>query len=93
MILQKWTIEHRVPIIVEFFFLQYANLRTLECYYKFFEISFDVIKFGELQMATHALYLALVEEKSMIAFVRRKKMTGKSLEKNTAEVQKQTNML
>ena len=33
--LVKSTIEHREPIIVGFFILQYAKLRMLELYYKF----------------------------------------------------------
>ena len=35
--LVKSTIEHREPIIVEFFILQYAKLRMLELYYNFFD--------------------------------------------------------
>ena len=34
--LLKSTIEHREPIIVGFFILQYAKLRMLELYYNFF---------------------------------------------------------
>ena len=33
----KAEIEHRGPIIVGFFILQYAKLRLLELYYNFFE--------------------------------------------------------
>ena len=33
----KSTVEHRDPIIVGFFILQYAKLRMLELYYKFFD--------------------------------------------------------
>ena len=60
--LSKAEIEHREPIIVEFFILQYASLRLLELYYNFFEIFCDVKKFEELQMDTDSLYLALSEK-------------------------------
>ena len=36
--LVKSEIEHREPIIVGFFILQYAKLRILELYYNFFKI-------------------------------------------------------
>ena len=35
--LVKSTVEHREPIIVGFFILQYAKLRMLELYYNFFD--------------------------------------------------------
>ena len=35
--LLKSTIEHREPIIVGFFILQYVRLRMLELYYNFFD--------------------------------------------------------
>ena len=35
--LLKSTIEHREPILVGFFILQYAKLRMLELYYNFFD--------------------------------------------------------
>ena len=35
--LVKSEIKHREPIIVGFFILQFAKLRTLEFYYKFFK--------------------------------------------------------
>ena len=56
--LLKSTIEHREPIIVGFFILQYAKLRMLELYYNFC----DVNEFEELEMDTDSIYLALVEE-------------------------------
>ena len=59
--LLKSTIEHREPIIVEFFILQYAKLRMLELYYNFFDKFCDVKKFDELEMDTDSLYLALAE--------------------------------
>ena len=60
--LLKSTIEHKEPIIVGFFILQYAKLRMLELYYNFFDKFCDVNKFEELEMDTESLYLALAEE-------------------------------
>ena len=60
--LVKSTVEHREPIIVGFFFLQYAKLRMLELYYNFFDKFCDVQKFDELEMDTDSLYLALAHE-------------------------------
>ena len=60
--LVKSTIEHREPIIVGFFILQYAKLRMLELYYNFFDELCDVNNFEELEMDTDSLYLALAEE-------------------------------
>ena len=45
--LAKAEIEHREPIIVGFFILQYAKLRILELYYNFFDRFCDVNKFEE----------------------------------------------
>ena len=61
--LLKAEFEHREPIFVGFFILQYAKLRMLEPYYKFFERFCDVNKFEELEMDTDFLYLALSERK------------------------------
>ena len=58
----KSTIEHREPIIVGFFILQYAKLRMLQLYYNFFDKFCDVNKFEELEMNTASLYLALADE-------------------------------
>ena len=60
--LLKSKIEHKEPIIVGFFILQYANLRMLELYYNFFDKFCDVNKFEELEMDTDSLCLALAEE-------------------------------
>ena len=60
--LAKAETEHREPIIVEFFILQYAKLRMLELYYNFFERFCDVNKFEELEMDTDSLYLDLSEK-------------------------------
>ena len=60
--LAKAEIEHREPIIVGFFILQYAKRRMLELYYNFLERFCDVNKFEELEMDTDSLYLALSEK-------------------------------
>ena len=60
--LLKSTNEHREPIIVGFFILQYAKLRILELYYNFFDKFCDVNRIEELEMDTDSLYLALAEE-------------------------------
>ena len=61
--LVKLEIEHREPIIVEFFVLQNAKLRMLDLYYNFFKKFCDTYKYEELEMDTDSLYLALSEEK------------------------------
>ena len=60
--LVKSEIEHREPIIVGFFILQYAKLRMLELYYNFFKKFCDTDKYEEFEMDTDSLYLALPEE-------------------------------
>ena len=45
-------IEHREPIIVAFFILQYAKLRMFELYCNFFEKFCDTDKYEELEMDT-----------------------------------------
>ena len=60
----KSEIEHRKPILVGFFILQYAKLRMLEHYYNFFKKFCDTDKYEELEMDTDCLYLALSEENS-----------------------------
>ena len=60
--LAKAQIEHRKPILVGFFILQYAKLRILELYYNFFTRFCDVNKFEELEMDTDSLYLALAKK-------------------------------
>ena len=60
--LTKAQIEHRKPIIVGFFILQYAKLRMWELYYNFFTRFCDVNKFEVLEMDTDSLYLALAEK-------------------------------
>ena len=60
--LAKARIEHKEPIMVGFFNLQYAILRMLELYYNFFTRFCDINKFEELGMDTDLLYLALAEK-------------------------------
>ena len=48
----KSEIEHREPIIVGFFILQYARLRMLELYYNFFKNFCDTKNYEELEMDT-----------------------------------------
>ena len=60
--LAKAQIEHREPIIVGFFILQYAKLRMFELYYNFFTKFCNVNKLEELEMDTDWLYLALAEK-------------------------------
>ena len=55
----KSKIEHREPISVGFFILQYAKLRVLALYYKFFRKFCDTKKYGELEIDTDSLYSAL----------------------------------
>ena len=58
----KAKVEHKEPIVVGFFILQYAKLRMLEFYYNFFNKYCNENKFEELEMETDALYLALSAE-------------------------------
>ena len=60
--LAKSKIEHREPIKVGFFILQYAKLSMLELYYNFFDRFCDLDKFEELKLDTDSLDLALAHE-------------------------------
>ena len=55
----KSKIEHRKPIIVGSFILQYAIQRLFELYYNFLDKFCDVDKFEELEIDTDSVYLAL----------------------------------
>ena len=55
-------IEHKEPVIVGLFMLQYAKLRLLELYYNFFITFCNVDKFEELETDTDSQYLALAEK-------------------------------
>ena len=59
--LAKAEVEHKEPVVVGFFILQYAKLRILELYYNFFHKFCDINKYEELQLDTDSLYLTLVE--------------------------------
>ena len=61
--LDKAQIEHKEPITIGFFILQYAKLRMLELYYNFFTKFCDVNNFEEFEMDTDSLYIALAEKK------------------------------
>ena len=60
--LVKSEIEHKEPIIVAFFVLQYAMLRILELYHNFFTNFCDTDKYEEIEMDTDSLCLALGEK-------------------------------
>ena len=60
--LVKLEIEHREPIILGLFILQYAKLRMLELYYNFFKKFCDTDKCEELENDTDPFYSALSEE-------------------------------
>ena len=59
----KSEIEHREPIIVGFFILQYAKLRMLELCHNFFKKFCDTQKYEKLETDTDSLHLALSEKK------------------------------
>ena len=54
--------ENKGPISIGFFILQYAELRMLELYYNFSTKFCDTDKYGEIEMDTDSLYLALAEK-------------------------------
>ena len=58
----KADVEHKEPIIVGFFVLQYAKLRKLELYHNFFRKFSDFNSFEEMEMDTDSLYLALAHD-------------------------------
>ena len=60
--LLKSEIEHREPIIVGFFILQYAQLRMFVFYYIFFQKFRVTEKYEELEMDTDSLDLVLLEK-------------------------------
>ena len=55
----KCRIQHKEPIIVGFFILQYAKLRMLELYYNFLDRFCDNSMFEEIEMDTDSLYMAI----------------------------------
>ena len=74
--LAKAEIEHREPIIVGFFILQYAKLRMLELYYYFFERFCDVNKFEELEMDTDSCIWVCLKKSFTIAFEKNLKLNS-----------------
>ena len=63
--MSKTRIEHKEPIIVGFFILQYAKLTMLQLKYNFFPFC-DKNKYEIIEMDTDSLYTALSEEKNDI---------------------------
>ena len=55
----KSDVEHKEPVIVGFFNVQYAKLRMLELCYKFFQKFRDFNSFEEKEKDTDSLYLAV----------------------------------
>ena len=60
--LAKPQIDHKEPIVVGFFILQYSKHRMLELYYNFFTKVCEVNKFEGLKMDTDSIYLAFAEK-------------------------------
>ena len=63
--LAKAQIEHKEPIIVRFFILQYAKLRMLELYYNFFTRFCDIDKSEELEMDISCWIHPALDEKEL----------------------------
>ena len=80
--LAKAQIEHKEPIIVGFFILQYAKLRMLELYHNFFTRFCDVNKFEELEMDTDWLYLAPARKKLEVCIRPEKRAEWQRLRSN-----------
>ena len=74
--LVKTEIEHREPIIVGFFILQYAKQRMLEFYYNFFKKFCDTDKYEELEMDTDALYLLYARKNWKMSFFPKNELNG-----------------
>ena len=74
--LVKSEIEHREPIIVGFFILQYAKLRMLELYYNFFKKFCDTGKYEELEMDTDSLFSSVGRELGKYYSPRKMKRMG-----------------
>ena len=58
----KADVEHKEPIIVGFFNLQYAKLWMLELFYNFSKSFCDFNSFEEIEMDTDSLYLAVAHD-------------------------------
>ena len=61
--MSKSRIDHKEPIIVGFFILQYARLTTLQLKYNFFSPFCDRNKYELIETDTDCLYMALSEGK------------------------------
>ena len=61
--LNKTRINHKEPIIVGLFILQYAKLTMLQLKYNFFSSFCDPNEYELIEMDTDSLYMALSEEK------------------------------
>ena len=79
--LVKSEIEHKGPLVVEFYILQYAKLKVLELYYNFFDKYCDVTKFEELDMDTNSLHLTLSEHDLFVCIRPTRKQEWKSLQR------------
>ena len=84
--LAKAQIEHKEPMMIGFFNLQYAKLRMLELYYSFFTRFCDVNKFEELKMDTYSLYLALAEKELEDRIRPEREPKGRSCEQMTVAI-------
>ena len=74
--------DHKEPIIVGFFILQYAKLRMLELYYNFFDKFCDFNSFEEMEMGTDSLYLALAHQSLEDCIKREMRETWNNVRKN-----------
>ena len=59
----KSEVNHKEPIIVGFFILQYANLTTLRLFYNFFQLLCESQKYELVEKDTDSLYMAEREDK------------------------------
>ena len=60
--MRKSTIEHKEPIAIGFFILQYSKLRMLELVYNFFVKYCDRSMYEFIEMDTDSLYMALAAD-------------------------------
>ena len=59
----KPEVNHKEPIIVGFFILQYAKLTMLQLFYNFLQLFCDSQKYELIEMDTDSLFMALSEDK------------------------------
>ena len=74
--LAKAEIEHRESIILGFFILQFAKVRTLEFYYNFSERFCDVNKLEDLEMDTDFCIWLCLKRNCTIAFEKNLNLKG-----------------